>query len=52
MNCTWILLKWLIIGYNNLKILKIIILNYYLQRINKTMIHLLIIAYKTTNIIY
>ena len=40
MNCTWILLKWLLIDYNNLKILRIINLNYYLQRINETMIHL------------
>ena len=32
--------------------LRIINLNYYLQRINETMMHLLIITYKTTNIIY
>ena len=35
MNCTWILLKWLIIGYNNLKILRIINLNYYFLELIK-----------------
>ena len=52
MNCTWILLTWLIISYNNLKILKIIILNYYLQIINEIMMHLLIIHINLFKIIY
>ena len=50
MNCTWILFKWLISDYNNLKILRTINLNYYLQRINETIMHLFNTGDRTTNL--